>query len=87
MKASNVDEVGHIRKSSGISMNMRIKPDTLTGSSAAVLYFQGGLIAKIAHMRITLKRIRRLKWKMLAMPRANARTMQSTPVLDEAARY
>jgi hypothetical protein len=29
-----------------------------------------------------LKMIRRLKWKILAMPSANARRMQSTPVLD-----
>jgi hypothetical protein len=36
----------------------------------------------IAYMSIMLKMIRRLKWKMLAMPSANARTMQSTPVLD-----
>jgi hypothetical protein len=34
-----------------------------------------------------LKMIKRLKWKMLAMPRANARRMQSTPVLDEAVSY
>jgi len=60
-------------------MKMRMKPDTLVGSSAASLQTAGFMI-KIAHMSIMLKMIRRLKWKMLPMPSANARTMQSTPV-------
>jgi hypothetical protein len=81
MKASKFEEVGHIRSRSGISMKMRMKPDTLGGSSAASLQTAGFMI-KIAHMSIMLKMIRRLKWKILAMPSANARSMQSTPVLD-----
>lgn len=62
-------------------MKMRMKPDTLGGSSVAGLQ-TAGFIIKIAHMSIMLKMIKRLKWKILAMPSANARSMQSTPVLD-----
>jgi len=63
-------------------MKIRMKPDTLgEGSSAARLQTAGFMIV-ITYMSIMLKMIRRLKWKMLAMPSANARTMQSTPVLD-----
>jgi hypothetical protein len=35
MKASKFEEVGHIRRRSGISMKMRMKPDTLGDSSVA----------------------------------------------------
>jgi len=31
MKASKFEEVGHIRRRSGISMKIRMKPDTLGG--------------------------------------------------------
>ena len=34
------------------------------------------------YMSMTLKRMSRLKWKMLAIPRANPRMIHKTPSLD-----
>ena len=58
-------------------MNIRMNEHTLVLCQLVVRQREAH-----TYRRITLKMIRRLKWKMLAMPKANPRTMHKTPALQ-----
>lgn len=79
MKPSKVALVGQIRRSSGISMKIRMKPQTLENGQWCGWGME--LDGLGAYSKITLQRMMMSKWKMLAMPRAKARIMHITPVL------
>lgn len=78
MNASKLADVGQIRRRRGISMNMRISAEHLWSSLAT---FQRLAAAQDTYIRMMLNIMRRLKWKMLAMPKANPRIIHKTPSL------
>ena len=55
--------------------------DEATCAAGTLVLTAPSMAFEYAYSRMILHIMRRLKWKMLAMPRANASIMQSTPVL------
>jgi len=80
MKVSKWAEVGQIRRRRGISMKRMMKAETLLNVVSAVSVCAGRR-GRYAYRQMMLKRITQWNWKMLAMPSAKQRTMQSTPIL------
>ncbi len=80
MKLSKVGEVGHTRRRRGTSTNIRTRPENLVKVklASALCLCEG----KMAYKQSSPKRIMRWRWKMLDMPKAMQRRMQSTPSLE-----
>lgn len=64
-------------------MKTRMKAQMLEVARQSNVLSDMSLLVAQAYSNITLKRMIQWKWKMLAMPRAKARMMHSTPVLQK----
>ena len=80
MKLSNVGDVGQMRRRSGTSTNMSVKPEHLCLPVSVGLWF---VTVQSTYMHIMPKAMRALRWKRWDMPRAMQRSMHSIPILKE----
>ena len=78
MKLSKVGDVGQIRRSIGISTNMRVRPETLLSRQRQSLV---RLEWVVTYMHRIPNNIMILTWNKLEMPTARQRSIHITPIL------